>query len=67
MVSNFITSLPDAECGPLVYWLADERGSYSSASGTLSSSSLQFSEQRDLSLTSLESSIAKVCPPVFSS
>lgn len=61
---NFISSLPDAEEGCLVYQLTGEGSSRSSPPGTLSSSTLQFSEQRDLGLAALESSMDKVCSPV---
>ena len=64
-MSNFISSLPDAEGGCLVYQLADEGGSRRSPPGTLSSPTLQFSEQRDLVFASLESSVDKMCSPVF--
>ena len=62
MESNFITSLPDA-VRRLVYQLA---GVGSLPRGTLSSSTLQLSEQRGSVIASLESSIGKVCSPGYS-
>lgn len=67
-VSNFITLLPGAECGRLVYGLAEHSGSYNSPWGVGRHLDLQFtfSEQKDLSFVPLESSIDQGCPPTFS-